>query len=321
MDFHKIIKRVRQYWKRIAAFVRYRNQPMPFVEAGTPTVAVLSKKEAEGFSRQGFQIAYMAEAKSSDDVSNAVFVACGMSMTGKANLLTDDELIIVNNSSHVIGKKFRKMEVALEEKADGTPVVVIITSTKELPPYMIKHVVREDFPEEEEQDVTPADEEAEAGDHRLLREPLADHMIIEAITTAANAMLNDGVAARMKWKEGGEYFDKEYGITHLAVCLFYFIHIHRLCTSSTFFFHQQKQYIEFCRDGLPKDANLCAERYFRVCISKLQRTSCSFDEYIKSSVKPEIVWEKGQFNLSFWYAVYRQAARHFSQVLTPEGQH
>jgi hypothetical protein len=38
-------------------------------------------------------------------------------------------------------------------------------------------------------------------------------------------------------------------------------------------------------------------------------------------VKPEIVWEKGQFNLSFWYAVYRQAARHFSQVLTPEGQH
>lgn len=157
-----------------------------------------------------------------------------MSMTGKANLLTDDELIIVNNSSHVIGKKFRKMEVALEEKADGTPVVVIITSTKELPPYMIKHVVREDFPEEEEQDVTPADEEAEAGDHRLLREPLADHMIIEAITTAANAMLNDGVAARMKWKEGGEYFDKEYGITHLAVCLFYFIHIHRLFTSSTF---------------------------------------------------------------------------------------
>ena len=91
MDFHKIIKRVRQYWKRIAAFVRYRNQPMPFVEAGTPTVAVLSKKEAEGFSRPGFQIAYMAEAKSSDDVSNAVFVACGMSMTGKANLLTDDE--------------------------------------------------------------------------------------------------------------------------------------------------------------------------------------------------------------------------------------
>lgn len=63
MDFHKIIKRVRQYWKRIAAFVRYRNQPMPFVEAGTPTVAVLSKKEAEGFSRPGFQIAYMAEAK------------------------------------------------------------------------------------------------------------------------------------------------------------------------------------------------------------------------------------------------------------------
>lgn len=321
MDFHKIIKRVRQYWKRIAAFVRYRNQPMPFVEAGTPTVAVLSKKEAESFSKPGFQIAYMAEAKSSDDVDKAVSLARRMSMTGRVNVLEDNEITVLNNTLCIFGVDSHKMEVALEEKADGTPVVVIITSTPELPSFMIKHVVREDFPDEEEQDVTPADEEAEAGDHRFLREPLADHMMIEAIKTAADAMLNDGVAARMKWKEGGEYFDKEYGITHLAVCLFYFIHIHRLSTSSTFFFHQQRQYIEFCRNGLPKDANLCAERYFRVCISKLQRTSCSFDEYIKSSVKPEIVWEKGQFNLCFWYAVYRQAARHFSQVLTPEGQH
>ena len=331
---------MKRHFKRNMSFLG-RGFVAHYVAAGEPTVRVMDMSEAEAFSEPGSSIAYMAPAESTKDVYAAMGIACGMSMNGVTNVMAEGECVVykefkagkinIKNRKQygnkvksvepgpIVPEVIRKIGVRLEENADGTPVVVIITNTPEVPNYLVKHVVstdniQENLILEEEKTALPSDPPSISGCHQFLKTPLTDEMIIEALIEAASVMLNDEHSARIKWKEDNEYRDKEFGITHLLVCLFYFIAVRQLSTSSNFFFHQRTQFHDYCSKNLPEGFKICSDRYFRTCINKLQWKSCSFNQCIISGVTPSSDWQKGQFNVRFWYAIYREASRCYDEV-------
>ena len=339
MTFRKKWFHMKRHFKRNMSFLG-RGFVAHYVAAGEPTVRVMEMSEAQAFSEPGSSIAYMAPAESTKDVYAAMGIACGMSMNGVTNVMAEGECIVYKefkagkanaNNRKQYGNKvkavkpgrnvpevIRKIGVRLEENADGTPVVVIITNTPEAPSFLVRHVVspddiQGDMDLEEEKTALPPESSSTSGCHLFLKNPLTDEMMIEALKEAASNMLNDEHSARIKWKEENEYRDKEFGMTHLLVCLFYFITIRQLSTSSSFFFHQRTQFHDYCSKNLPEGFKICSDRYFRTCINKLQWKSCGFDEYVRSGKKPQVEWQKGQFNVEFWYSVYQAASRCYDE--------
>jgi len=217
------------------------------------------------------------------------------------------------------------LDVGIENDPDGTPVIVIFSPTPEIPTYRVKHVVRRDEDDDDEDD----DKHDGGGDgggtppddgHTLLKAPWTDDLLTMAMTKAADAMLDSDQKGHMKWKEDDEYHVKEFGNIQLLVCLFFYVYIHKIFADSDFFYGQRKPFYNYCRRHLPEDFDIGGDRNFRGCINKLQNRQTSFDQYILADEKPTVAWEKGKTNMVFWYEVYRQAAKTFSDVFDAEAE-
>ena len=175
----------------------------------------------------------------------------------------------------------------------------------------VAHYVAAGEPTVRVMEMSEAQAYSEPGSSIAYMAPAESTKDVYAAMGIACGMSMNGVTNVMA--EGECIVYKEFGMTHLLVCLFYFITIRQLSTSSSFFFHQRTQFHDYCSKNLPEGFKICSDRYFRTCINKLQWKSCSFNQYIISGVKPQVEWQKGQFNVEFWYAVYCKASRCYDE--------
>lgn len=307
MAWKKVLSRIRQ-----RLFQKRSDFEPRFVAAGEPTVALMTPEEAQAFNKPGQHIAYIAPAESKEDVKYAVYLAKGMSMTGTANWMDGNENVIRLKSHRKLDSQVMKdFEVAVEESSEGKPVIVIITNTPQMPTFEIKHIVKVSDSDDETPPTAPA------GNHVFLEAPYYDEQIIEALALASNRLLDQKHTGFIERKGEAEGYKKPYSDFHLMVCLFFYIHIHKLHADRTFYNTQRSQFHKFCTERLPKDFVTNTKRYFTGCISNLDTKGYGFEKYIREEEKPHLKAKTGVQDLTFWYSIYHKAAICFKEVLKP----
>lgn len=291
--------------------VKENDKEMQFLIGGDPMVRLIKKHDYLQYVKEGYNIPYLSSLQSIDDVKEALKAASKISATGGVTLLVGESLTLIGDI-----KSFGKSDNDLIQKhieelnAEGGASVIITN-----PPGKIsirKHKEPMDGTQEEGDDSAAL---TAGSKNQFLKAPMTDDLLPEALKAAVKALLNDEHKARMKWKDPEGYHEKEYGVNHLLVCLFYYIEVRAYNVSSSFFWRQRTQFHDYFSEHLPTGISICSERYFRICIHKLQWKSCSFNQYIISGVKPQVEWQKGQFNVEFWYAVYCKASRCYDEFL------
>ena len=306
-----------------------------------PTVTLMTMPQVQAYSKQGFKIAFTTPVESEKTLLSTIKQALKMSSTGKVNFVKDGHYIVLKEKGddiqplktlrqghhglgplaavvdrHIVGHVSAGFEVKKEVLPDGTYAIVIITPTEEIPPYLVKHEVRkQEGAEEKNEPVHIAGTMKTTAGHTFLKPPHTDEELINAMTVAARELLNDEQTGHLKWREGDNYYIKEYTVHHLLVCLFFYIYVNNLCSSSNFFYRQRSRFHEYYTKNNPERFKMCSERYFRDCIQKLTEKSCGLDEYLLKGIKPTGKWEKGMFSLECWYALYQRAAEQFGKVL------
>lgn len=289
--------------------VKENDKEMQFLIGGDPMVRLIKKHDYLQYVKEGYNIPYLSSLQSIDDVKEALKAASKISATGGVTLLVGESLTLIGDI-----KSFGKSDNDLIQKhieelnAEGGASVIITN-----PPGKIsirKHKEPMDGTQEEGDDSAAL---TAGSKNQFLKAPMTDDLLPEALKAAVKALLNDEHKARMKWKDPEGYHEKEYGVNHLLVCLFYYIEVRAYNVSSSFFWRQRTQFHDYFSEHLPTGISICSERYFRICIHKLQWKSCGFDEYVRSGVKPQVEWQKGQFNVEFWYAVYCKASRCYDE--------
>ena len=311
-------KRWAKIWQLLKQVSLFRgNKYVPqYVSAGEPTVTLMKPSEARSFNQPGKKISYIAPCQEREDIEKAVIIACGMSMTGRAKLTLGDESVIYDKGepvepSHRFDCPLNStIQVGLEEKADGTPVVVIITDTPEMPTFQIKHVVRERFQEEKPAATPP-------GHHVFLEAPCNDEQIIKALTLASSRLLNQKHTGFIEKKSEADGYKKPYNDFHLMVCLFFYIYVNELYADGSFYNSQRSQFHKYCCDHLSKDCVTNTKRYFTGCINNLETKGFGFEKYIRIKEKPFLKQKTGEQDLTFWYSIYCKAAISFDEVLNP----
>lgn len=321
MGVKKTLKDIKRRLKRSLPFFK-TDEKVQFVVQGDPMLRIVKASDLRELFGEGYNIPYNERIRNIDDVKRAVNAASRISATGGVTVLTERFLTSCKPSNLRKNRPLLwQIQKQITASDDANPCLAVITN----PPGKITARTKEEAEAEERQDEAFMPDEGFAPqptqDGRLfLKAPLTDDMLTEALASTAAALLNDEHTARMKWKDDEGYHEKEYGVNHLLVCLFYYVYINELHASSSFFFRQRTQFHDYCIKNLPDGLGICTERYFRNCINKLQLKSCSFDEYIRCGIKPKVEWQKGQFNVEFWYAVYREASRHYAKTLIPTVQ-
>ncbi len=289
--------------------VKENDKEMQFLISGDPMVRLIKKHDYLQYIKEGYNIPYLSSLQSIDDVKEALKAASKISATGGVTLLVGESLTLFGDI-----KSFGKSDNELIQKhieelnAEGGASVIITN-----PPGKIsirKYKEPTDGSQEEGDDSAALPTGA---NNQFLKAPMTDDLLPEALKAAVTALLNDEHKARMRWKDPEGYHEKEYGINHLLVCLFYYIEVRAYNVSSSFFWRQRTLFHDYFSEHLPTGISICSERYFRICIHKLQWKSCGFNQYIISGVKPQVEWQKGQFNVEFWYAVYCKASRCYDE--------
>lgn len=289
--------------------VKENDKEMQFLIGGDPMVRLIKKHDYLQYVKEGYNIPYLSSLQSIDDVKEALKAASKISATGGVTLLVGESLTLIGDI-----KSFGKSDNDLIQKhieelnAEGGASVIITNPSGKI--SIRKHKEPMDGTQEEGDDSAAL---TAGSKNQFLKAPMTDDLLPEALKAAVKALLNDEHKARMKWKDPEGYHEKEYGVNHLLVCLFYYIEVRAYNVSSSFFWRQRTQFHDYFSEHLPTGISICSERYFRICIHKLQWKSCGFDEYVRSGVKPQVEWQKGQFNVEFWYAVFQTAARCYDE--------
>ncbi len=207
--------------------------------------------------------------------------------------------------------KGEKVEIELQSEKDGTQVIVIITEEGQpIPDVRVKHVVRK-----RGTTVHVDDDKPKPKPMRFLKEGYDDTLIIEAMKKADKEMLNDEHKARLKYKDDEKYKFKMFNDGNLLVCLFYYIYINKLYHSETFWDGQRGHFHKFCKKHLPETFTLSSDSYFTRCIANLHTSCGGFEWYMETQGKLSRQRGKGEFDLPFWYELYRRASSYFQCVL------
>lgn len=296
--------------------VKENDKEMQFLVGGDPMVRLIKDQDHFQYVKQGYNIPYMSSLHDIDDVKEALKAASKISATGGVTLLVGESLTLFGDIKSFGKSDNELIQKQIEELNAEGGASVIITN----PPGKIsirKHKEPMDGSQEEgDNSIVPPT----GPNNQFLKAPMTDDQLTEALKTAVAALLNDEHKARMRWKDNEGYHEKEYGVNHLLICLFYYIEVRAYNQSSSFFWRQRTQFHDYFSEHLPEDISICSERYFRICIHKLQWKSCGFDEYIRSGKKPQVEWEKGQFNVEFWYAIYRKASQCYDEFFQKKMQ-
>ncbi len=209
------------------------------------------------------------------------------------------------------------IEIELESDPDGTPVIVIITPTRTLPVYKMKHVFRDSKSGVRKDDKPRDNGGGPPAPKKYLKAPNNDMLIISALQETDRKLLNESHVEKLKYRGNNGCKIKQFNDIHLLVCLFFYIYVNRLNASSDFYFGQRGHFHEFCVKNVPKSIDLGSKSYFTRCINRLENAHYSFEEYIKADKKPDIRQEKGDFDFVFWYGVYLKAESCFKQIIKP----
>ena len=317
-----------------------------------PTIAVMTKEQANRFNVPGLKIVKTYHTMEGTNLKKTISQAIMKTQAKKINLLMNGQLKPVEvplyvrrhgvvrpvkniqrhrhfgkpDFRHHIGSVKMSADFGLElgSDTDGTPVVVIITSTQEMPPFKIKHVVRKhkNENEDEDEDSKPKRRRRVHGcvddKHTFLKEPLTDDILIEAMKKADADLLGEGHTAQVKWEEDHSHHERSYNDHHLLVCLYLYIYFHQLYSTPQFYSDQRKQFYDFCSSRLPDDFVFNELRSFQKAINQLQVRHISFEVYYNRTEKPNDWYEKEKASLPMWYAIYCKAALSFEKVLFPE---
>jgi len=306
-----------------------------------PTVAFMTLEEAQKFNRTGLMIAMAVEATSPNSLLKAISLAYEMSTSGRVNVLSSGSYAVYGQGRHTDsphGKCCKRRpqyiwprkgtirykigidpillpdpDIRWEKKPDGTIHITIITTTMEMPGISVSHEVRTAKSADPQ---GPDDPPGSPEGNLILKAPLRDEMLAEALAEAVEGLLGKEQDGLIKWEENGNYYEKDYNVNNLTVCLFYYVHANRLNSRDNFFYRQRTQFQHYIESALRGRIDVCSDRYFRYCISKLQWRKHGFDEYITAAYKPKVNWERGMFNPFYWYAIYQHAAKYFEKVLS-----
>ena len=310
-----------------------------------PTIALMTLEEAQKFNEIGLMIAMAVEATSPNSLQKAISLAYEMSASGRVNVLSSGPYAVYGKERHsdspkgkfsnrpplfvwprkgtaryMVGIDPRMLPVANVEwewGSNSTLNFTILTSTMDMSGITISPEVRTVKSHDPQGPDNPSDPPE---GNQILKAPLRDEMLVKALTEAVEGLLGKEQDGLIKWEENGNYYEKNYNVNHLMVCLFYYVHANKLNSKENFYYRQRTQFQQYIENALKETINVCLDRYFRYCISKLQWRKHGFDEYIIAEYKPEVNWERGMFNPFYWYAIYQRAAEYFEKVLSPRAK-
>lgn len=209
-----------------------------------------------------------------------------------------------------VGKE-QQVEIELQSEKDGTQVIVIITEEGQpIPDVRLKHVVKRRGTMVHVEDDKPKPEPL-----KFLKEGYDDSLIIEAMKKADKEMLNDEHKARLRYRDDSKYKFKMFNDGSLLVCLFYYIYINKLYRSETFWDGQRGHFHKYCKEHLPEAFTLSSDSYFTRCITSLHTSGGGFERYMETQGKLSRLRNKGEFDLPFWYELYRRVSSYFQVVL------
>ena len=209
-------------------------------------------------------------------------------------------------------------DVEKDTDSDGTPVVVIITPTVEMPVFKVRHEVRPKVKKDEKErrkGPTPPN-----GEHLYLKAPLTDNLLVEALKKADEDLLGTDHVGTVKWKENLSRQERAIGDHHLLVCLFFYVYFHQLYADSRFYGVQRKSFYEFCTSRMGEGHTFNKLRSFQKTVNLLQVRNLSFENYYKAASKDDDGYEKDKPSLPMWYKLYLMAADSFEKVLMPRAK-
>lgn len=290
-----------------------------------PTVAVMAKADVNHLHLRGMKVVCTIPVVSEDSFREALELVKKMDPAAKVNFLTTlahaglfkDVAKGLDLTKYIrrLPASSSGIDVEVKPGPHGEPTIVIYWPS-EPSSYTIKHVLKKENREEKKKN-TPAND-SKSVPVKFLKEPREDEFIITAMEAAAKDMLDEDHRCRLKYMEDGVYKFKMMNDVHLLVCLYYYIYVNRLHASGDFWEGQRKYFHQYCKDHLPESFDLCSDTYFSRCIANLQRACGGFEECIKSGGQMRREQYKGEFNLAFWYEIYRRASACFSRIIPPE---
>lgn len=211
-----------------------------------------------------------------------------------------------------------KLEHPISTTLPDSRLIVIVVPESIGSEYEVTVKVRRRSSDEEEK--TALDNKTvrkEEPDDGLLKAPLTDDLLIEAIVAADKGLTDGSHTGRAEWTEESERHERDFHVHHLMVCLFFYIYLHQLYANPKFYFDQRSAFFDYCKKRLPQDIDLYTPRYFAKSIKDLQVRESRFEDYVRDKDKTEPPYEKGKPSLLFWYDIYRRASEYFEQVLRP----
>lgn len=311
-----------------------------------PTLAVMTKEQARTFKATGWRISRTFYPVAETSLSETLQQAIRAIKARRINLLVNGLCHTVEvprqyrkgrvikpdlrvrrrmqyghkGGGHLDGPVNMSMDFDVEKDtdSDGTPVVVIITPTVEMPVFKVRHEVRPKVEKDEKErrkGPTPPN-----GEHLYLKAPLTDDLLIEALKKAGEDLLGTDYVGTVKWKENLSRQERAIGDHHLLVCLFFYVYFHQLYADSRFYGVQRKSFYEFCTSRMGEGHTFNKLRSFQKTVNLLQVRKLSFENYYKAASKDDDGYEKDKPSLPMWYKLYLMAADSFEKVLMPRAK-
>lgn len=229
--------------------------------------------------------------------------------------------VLGNGFYYITRNHYPDVEIVKEYDEDGMPNFVIIEPDDYDAIYKVRHVKRSVWEKRKKNQSPHKDPPSNDIDHKFLKAPLNDKMLIDALREADKEMMEGMHAGHLRWEEDEEYREDDFHTGFLLVCLFLYVYIMKL-HSNVNFYNDKKAFYNYCNKGLGNDKadklNMKSYNYFWQNIKKLQVRKESLENYIKAKEKFKPQYERGKPNLLFWYEMYRRAARIFERILTPK---
>lgn len=311
-----------------------------------PTLAVMTKEQARTFKMPGWRVSRTFYPVAGTSLSETLQEAIKAAKARRINLLVNGLFHTVEvprqyrkgrvikpdlrmrrrmqygqrGGGYVAGPVNMSMDFDVEKEMgpDGTPVVVIITPTAEIPVFKVRHEVRPKVEKDEKErrkGPTPPN-----GEHLYLKAPLTDDLLVEALKKADEDLLGTDHVGTVKWKENLSRQERAIGDHHLLVCLFFYVYFHQLYADSRFYGVQRKSFYEFCTSRMGEGHTFNKLRSFQKTVNLLQVRKLSFENYYKAASKDDDGYEKDKPSLPMWYKLYLMAADSFEKVLMPRAK-
>ena len=318
----------------------YQRQGKRMGMMGVPTVVIKRQSELEAWLKPNQRIVYQGPASNPQCVEKALTLAHALSQTGEIKLLTGNSNVVELRKMEKRGlitpdtsdmRKLRRKRKQLllhygrpgskgfkafaSDTAGGGYDIIIICVIIWI---RLSRPAADGYDDQEEKNHGGSRNGNPPGGNVILKAPLRDEQIIEALELAIDRLLNRRHSAYVELSDDTDGFKKRYNEFHLLVCLFFFIDINELNAKSDFSNNQRATFHHYCEGHFDNDFDFKSRRYFSDIINTLGLRGYGFERYIKEGGKATVKRRTGEQDLVFWYQIYKKAAVSYTKILKNE---